>query len=210
MVFTRHLPVIAALVVALGGASVAKTSFSSVWAAPEAAGAAFGGQKVAALLIDTDQSLRVSAEEALARELTARGVQGVAAYRLVPRELIFNTDEAKGWFNQAGVQGVVAMRVVNDNTRHDYQPATWSSPSYSTLWGYYGYGWGVVYDPGYRRSTRTISVETLIFSVPTNTLLWAGLSTSDNPANAQAVVGDTVKEAANEMARQGLAKTAKR
>src|SRR5687768_4174978 len=119
MVFSRHWCVVATLVVALGGALIANTRFSSVWAAPAAAGAAFGGRKVAALLIDTDQSLRMSAEEALARELTARGIQGVAAYRLVPMELMGKADEVKGWFERAGVQGVVALRVVNDEKRRE-------------------------------------------------------------------------------------------
>jgi len=187
----------------------AKTKFSSVWAAPGAAGTSFGGQKVAALLIDKDEALRMSAEEALARELTQRGMQGVAAYRLVPKELIGKPDEAKGFFERAGVQGVVAMRVVNDEKRREYQPATWSSGYYSSFWNYYGYGWAAVYDPGYTRDTRIISVETLIFSVPKNTLLWAGLSTSDNPKSAQEVVGDTVKEAVKELREQGLARTAK-
>jgi len=209
MTISRPQLVAVLLVLALGGTVFAKAKFSSVWAAPEAAGVSFGGQKVAALVIDKDESLRMSAEESLARELTERGMQGVPAYRLVPKEILGKPDEVKGWFERAGVQGVVALRVVNDEKRREYQPTTWSSAYYSTLWGYYGYGYGAVYDPGYTRDTRIVSLETLIYSVPKNTLLWAGLSTSDNPKSAQAVVGDTVKEAVKEMRKQGLAKNAK-
>ena len=49
-----------------------------------------------------------------------------------------------------------------------------------------------MYDPGYTRDTRIIALETLIYSVPKNTLLWAGLSTSENPKSTQAIVGDEV------------------
>src|SRR5689334_4900373 len=73
------------LVTALAGALAAKTSFSSVWKSPDAARFAFGGQKVAAVVIDQDESLRVAGEEALADELNKRGMQGVASYRIVPK-----------------------------------------------------------------------------------------------------------------------------
>jgi hypothetical protein len=204
MTLNARLCVAAALVLVAATTVVAKTKFSSVWKSPEAAKLAFAGKKVAALVIDKDEALRMSGEEALARELTARGMQGVAAYRLVPKEELTSADKAKGWFERAGVEGVVTLRVVNDRVRHTYQPSTWSAPYYGTLWGYYGYGWGAVYDPGYTRDDRIISLETLVYSVPADALLWAGLSETENPKSPGDVVAEVVKEAANEMRKQGL------
>ncbi len=209
MTVTRRLLLIAALVVALAGSTVAKTKFKSVWKGPDAAGTTFGGKKVAALIIDKDESLRISGEEALARELTARGMQGVASYRIVPREELQNADRAKVWYEKAGVEGVVAFRVVSDEKRRTWQPSSWSTPYYGSFWGYYGYSWGAVYDPGYVRDDRVVSLETLIFSVPKNSLLWAGMSETENPKNGAAVVAEVVKEAAKEMKKQGLARGSK-
>ena len=76
-------------------------------------------------------------------------------------------------------------------------PATWTSTYYTSLWGYYGYGWGAVYDPGYVRDQRIISLETLIFSVPKNTLVWAGLSETENPKDG-AEGGDRSREGGRE------------
>ena len=141
-----------------------------MWKAPDAATVcALPGKKVAALVIDKDDSLRVAGEEALVRELNARGMKGVASYRMVPKEELQSADKARVWFEEAGVEGVVAFRVVNDNRRTTYVPSTWTSTYYTSLWGYYGYGWGAVYDPGYMRDERIVSLETLIFSVPKNT-----------------------------------------
>lgn len=195
---------ILAMVLAAGASLAAKTKFQSVWKAPDAATVSFAGQKVAALVIDKDDSLRVAGEEALVRELNARGMQGVASYRIAPKEVMQNADSARGWFEKAGVQGVVAFRVVNDERRKTYQPSTWTSTYYTSLWGYYGYGWGAVYDPGYVRDERIVSLETLIFSVPKNTLVWAGLSVTENPKDGAKVVTEVVKEAVNEMRKQGL------
>jgi len=188
----------------------AGTKFKSVWKAPDAASVSFAGKKVAALVIDKDQSLRQVGEDALVTELNARGIQGVAAYRIVPREELQSADKARAWFEKAGVEGVVAFRVVNDEKRRTWQPSTWSSPYYSTFWGYYGYSWGAVYDPGYVRDDRVVSLETLIYSVPKNALVWAGMSETENPKKeASKVVAEVVKEAAKEMKKQGLVKSSR-
>ena len=42
--------------------------------------------------------------------------------------------------------------------------------------------------------------------MPKNTLVWAGLSVTDNPKDGEKVVTEVVKEAVNEMRKQGLAK----
>lgn len=203
----RDLPVaVAVSAIAVAGITLsAKTTFSSVWKSPDAARASFDGQKVAAVVIDRDESLRVAGEEVLADELTKRGIQGVPSYRIVPKELLQKPDEARGWFERAGVRGVVAFRLISDQQKKTIQPATWSTGYYTSLWGYYGYGWSAVYDPGYTRTDRYVSLETLIFSVPRNALLWAGVSTTDNAKNARELVEDVVKEAAREMEKQGLA-----
>src|SRR5262245_54377611 len=77
--------------------------FTSTWAAPDAAGASFKGLKVVALVISDDTSLRMSGEEALTRELTARGMQGIAAYRLIPSEELKDPERAKNWFERQSV-----------------------------------------------------------------------------------------------------------
>jgi len=74
-----------ALAVALG-AAVSAATFKAVWKSPEISEVNYAGKKIAALIISDDFNLRMSAEEALARELTDRGADGVAAYRLIPKE----------------------------------------------------------------------------------------------------------------------------
>jgi hypothetical protein len=54
------------------------------------------------------------------------------------------------------------------------------------------------------RQDRVVSIETLIFSVPMNKLLWAGSSESTNPKDSRKLLADLVKEAAKEMKKQGL------
>ena len=139
---TRHLSVTLAASVACAAILSAAPKFSSVWKSPDAGSVSFAGKKVAALVIAQDDSLRVAGEESLVRELTARGLQSVATYRIAPKEELKSADRAKGWFEKANVEGVVALRPVSKDKRTTYNPGTWVNPYYSTLWGYYGYGWG--------------------------------------------------------------------
>jgi hypothetical protein len=76
--------------------------FSSTFKSLDAGAVSFVGKKVAALVISNDDSLRVSGEEALVRELKERGMQAVATYRIAPREEMRTAETAKPWFEKAG------------------------------------------------------------------------------------------------------------
>src|SRR5262245_33058912 len=74
----RSLSAAAVLVISLAAvAGAAKPKFTSTWKSPAAQALAYAGKKVVGLIISPDMSLRMSAEEALAQQLTAKGVQGV-------------------------------------------------------------------------------------------------------------------------------------
>ena len=187
---------------------LAGPKFTSTWKAPDAAGTSFAGKKVAALIISQDQNLRVSGEEALVRELAGIGLpQGVASYRIVPKEELRDPDKARGWYERSGIGGVVSMRLLKADTRQTWTPSTWTSPYYSSFWSYYGYGWGSVYDPGYTTTNTFAIVETLVFDVTQNKLLWAGVTESKNPKNPGQVIKDIVTATVKEMKKQGLARS---
>jgi len=184
--------------------SASGPTFTSTWKSPDATGISFAGKKVAALVISNDQNLRVSGEEQLVRELNSRGVQVVATYRMAPREELTSAERARPWFERAAVDGVVALRPVSREKQITYSPSVWTTTSYSTLWGYYGYGWTGVYDPGGSREDTTIVIETLVYSVPLDKLLWAGVSTTTNPKKAPVFIKQLVDAAVKEMRKQGL------
>jgi hypothetical protein len=187
--------------------SAASPKFTSVWKSPDAGSVSFAGKKLAALVISGDESLRISGEEALVRELTGRGFQAVASYRIVPAPVLKNTEEAKGWYERSNVEGVIALRPVKKESRTAYNPGTWVSPYYGTMWGYYGYGWGSVYIPGSVDRNEVIIVESTIYSLPKNALLWGGVSETKDPKTLQKFIGDLVKASVEQLQEQGFAKS---
>ena len=180
--------------------------FTSTFKSIDAGGVNFAGKKVAALVISNDDSLRVAGEESLARELTARGMQGVATYRIAPKEELRRADTARPWFEKAAVEGVVVIRPVSAETEQSYTPSMWVSSNYSTLWGYYGYGWSAVFVPGGVQRETKVVVESTIYSLPRNELMWAAVTETTNPRDLRGFVEELVKRSVEEMQKQGLAK----
>ena len=202
----KRLVVTAVAMVASATVLSAAIKFTSTWKSMDAGTVNFASKKVAALVISSDDSLRIAGEESLARELSARGMQGVATYRIAPKEELRSADTAKGWFEKAGIEGVVAVRPLSADSRQVHTPGTWVTSNYSTLWGYYGYGWSSFYVPGSVQKETVVVVETTIFSVPRNELLWAAASETRNPDDLPQFVEELVKESVKVLQEQGLAR----
>jgi hypothetical protein len=196
------------IAIALAGTvmTYAAVTFTSTFKSLDAGAVSFAGKKVAALVMSNDDSLRVAGEESLVRELNARGMQAVASYRIAPKEELGRPETAKPWFERANVEGIMVVRPVSADTRQTYSSGTWVSTNYATLWNYYGYGWAAVYVPGGVQKETSVVVETTIFSVPRNELLWAAVSETRNPRDLRGFVEELVKESVKEMQKQGLAK----
>lgn len=183
----------------------AAPKLTNVWKSPEVARLNFAGKKVAALVLTSNQSLQMSGEEALARELTARGVGGVATYRIAPSEVLKNVETAKAWFEKVKVEGVVALRPVSLEKSKEASAVLWTSGYYPSFWGYYGYGWSNAYAvPLSTRDVTTISVETLVYDVTRDQLVWAAASSTRDPETLQEFIKDLVNAAVKEMRKAKL------
>jgi hypothetical protein len=193
--------------VAMGAAACAATTFNSSWKAPGAEPLNFKGKKVAALVM-AQEGVRFGAEDALAREITKQGAVGIAAYSLIPKELTKDKDKAKEFLEKAQIAGVVAMKVVGKDQQVTSSPATYyGSPYYSSFWGgggFYAWGWGGVYDPGYVRTDTVVAVQTLVFSMAQDKLVWAGQTQTTNPEKVGPFIQDLTDKVAAELKKQGL------
>ena len=65
-------------------------------------------------------------------------------------------------------------------------------------------GWGSAGRVGEIRTDTIIIVETLVYSLHQNKLVWGGQSKTKNPANLDRLIEDTAKQVADELVRQGL------
>jgi len=193
------------LCVALGlSACGTTTTFTSTWKAPDAQRVNPLGKSIAALAISSDKNRQRDAEVYLANDLTTRGARGIPAYTLIGYGHP-DVDYARTRFKEAGVEGVVVMRVVGHDQRVVVDPGGFSGSAYGTFGSYYSsYGVGVSYSSGSVQTDTEVTIETLVYSLTQDKLLWAGTSRTSNPAGVQSLINEVADAVASQMAKQGL------
>jgi len=82
-------------------------------------------------------------------------------------------------------------------------------PTYGGFYGgYYPYGWGGAYGGavvgGDIRTNTIVTIETLVYSLRQNKLVWGGQSKSTNPSSVDKLIRETAEKTARELQRQGL------
>ena len=195
---------LAALVASL--LACATTTFESTWRAPDARPLQLAGKKVVGLFVNKDLASRRSAEDALAREISAHGAQGVPAYAVLGDDEIKDKETVRAKLERLGFAGAVVMRIAGRETQVQYQPpAAWASPTYGRFYGgYWGYGWGTAYDPGYLKVDKIVKVETLVYSLEQDKLVWAGVSRTVDPKQIDGFIRDLAEAVAAQMEKDGL------
>jgi hypothetical protein len=190
-------------------AACTTTTFTSTWKAPDAQPIDPTGKKVAAVYMTTDESSRRAAEDILARKLTERGAQGVPSYTLIPSSVAADVDRTKKALSEAGIDGVVIMHVLDEKERTQvrYNGPPWGvAPYYRHFSSYWGFGWGAPYSPTEVTTTTELRIETLVYSLVRDQLLWAGTTRTTEPGKISTLVDEVADAAAEEMTRQGLLK----
>jgi hypothetical protein len=77
------------------------------------------------------------------------------------------------------------------------------TPTGTDFYGYWGY-WGTAYDPVYYTTQQVYSVETTVYSVKSDKLIWMGRSQTVDPKNANKLADFSVNFAVNNMKKDGI------
>ena len=204
---------LAAASLALLLAGCATTTFTSIWKAPDAKPLQFqAGDKVVAMVIAKSTSLRRSGEANLADELDKRGLKGIPAYALLSDDEIKDEAKAKAAIEASGAVAAIVLRPQGQEQKVSSTPATYygssyyGAPYYGGFWGggYYGHGWGGVYDPGTIRTDTYVSIETVIYDLRQNKLVWAGQTKTMNPSDVESFVGELADAVSRELRASGM------
>jgi hypothetical protein len=195
--------VAAAVIASVAGACGPGTRITKSWKDPGATNIKF--DKIVAVCMCKDAALRRSVED----EMVKRIRNSVASYTILPESEGREPERARQLFQQRGFDGAVVARLVGDDRTTSSAPAAAHTPpaSYGAIWGgagYWSYGWGTVYSPGYLAQDRVVTMDTNVYSIADGKLVWASRSATYNPANIPQLVGGIAAETTSEMKKQGL------
>jgi hypothetical protein len=195
---------ILAVALALAIACGTPTSFISTWKAPDAQPLQF--HKILAVAFVNNEGQRRSAEDRLVANITK--VEAIPAYKILSTADMKDEDVAKAKIEGLGIDGVVTLRFLGSKEKLEYVPGTttYGPTYYQPFWGYYGYATPMMYDPGYYTTTNLVRVETNIYSLAGEKLLWSGHSETSDPTSLDDLIDSIARATANELRNEGMIK----
>ena len=190
-------------------ACASASSFTSVWKNPDAEPVSLTGRKVLAIVQIRDEARRRQGEDLLAADITKRGGLGIASYTLFPSMARTQVETAaQERAKAAGIAGMVIMQfrgVERTRTREPNPNYVWrNDPYFRHPWGAWGRGWNSVWEPTTVRTDINVLVETRVYSLEQEKLLWAGSSGTMNPSGSNDVIRDLSEAVAKRLESSGV------
>lgn len=178
-----------AALLAMLAAACASTQIVSAWSDPDLKRVPF--RKVLVVFQHQDPGLR----RAMEREMAVDIPNSVPAHAVFADEEVRDLERVRARVRQEGFDSAVIMRLVSVDREVTYVPGRiYTVPSYyHGFYGYWGYGWRSVYEPGYLRRDRILTIATNVYSVADDKLVWASQSETFNPTSLRSAIAEVVK-----------------
>jgi len=177
----------------LGGCSTGHSWLAQKWSSPEARPGSVGKLLVIGLS-DRDVTRRVFETE-LSTLFREKRVDAMPSFQLLP-ELPEASDEGTEVIRSAiagrGFDSVLVTRLLGIDTKTTEVPGRtevvedWDHPY--RFYPYYARSYKVVHQPGYTVQNNIVRLETNVYDVASEGLIWAAVSETFNPASLNDIV----------------------
>ena len=170
---------VAALSLAMLTSCGPTTQLTSSWSDPAFANR--GYKKVVVVGASPVTTVRRMFEDTFVAELKSRGVEGISSYAVIGENQPIDRDVASARLKEAGVDGVIVTRLIDKESVETYYPPTYSSVGapgayYGGWYSYYSVGYTYQSSPGYVAEDHIYKIETNLYDVGTDKLIWSGLT----------------------------------
>ena len=183
-----------------------QTKVTSVWVDPEYHGE--GINNVFVVGVSKDGGLRRIFEDEFVKLFKERGVTATASYRLVPDSELHDEQKLDARVKASGSDTILITRLVDIKKEMQYVPPgyVYAPPPY-----YYG-GWYGFYDraylasPGYTVEYETAVLETNVYDLKNDSLIWSARSDSPTDGNMDKHIKEFAQSIINQLAKAKLIK----
>ncbi len=189
---------------ALISLSCSSTKITSSWKEPDKKVVIKKLNKVLVVALFKDETSRHKAEDQMASYLDGKGIVSYnyldANFNKANEELLKKKIKADGF------DGAVTMRLVDVDKEKIYTPGniTYYPTYFRSFSGYYYRSWSNYSTPGYYSTTKTYTIETNVYSINEDKIIWSGLTETTNPAGLQKMTEDVANAVYKRMLKEGF------
>ncbi len=197
---TRTIKLIIALFVLSFMGCAPSTMMENTWVEPSVKETGIKPfQKLMVVAFLKDESTRRIAEDKMVKAIKT---PSIASYTLISGPNV-SKEEIQDKLNEGGFDGMVIMRLAEIERSASYVPGPYA---YGGWYGYYGYAAPMYYSPGYYVTDKIYYVETMIYSLEPDKLLWSGITSSTNPGSSTIMIDDIILVVKDNLKRNKLVK----
>ena len=184
--------------------SCSSTKITSTWREPNKEISLNKLNKVLVVALFQNETSRRKAEDQMVSYFYGKGV---ASYNYLDKDISMKNENAiREKIKNDGFDGAVTMRLLDVDKEDVYSRGNISMyPSYyRNFSGYYFRNWGYFSDPGYYSTTKTYTVETNVFSIKEDKIIWSGITKTTDPSGVTKMTDEIGKAVFNEMVKEGF------
>jgi len=180
------------------------TKIVKTWMEPGASVSQSPSNKTLVISMVKDETSRRVIEDQLVKRLEGKGV---ASYTIVTTDLLKTANEAtlKQKLTDGQFTHVLLMRLADVEKETSYVPGT-TTGFYGGYGRYYGYGAGMYSSPGYYTTDKNYFVETTVYTVNPDKLVWTGTTKTVNPSKIEKTVNEIADIVSDKMKKEGFLK----
>lgn len=186
----------------------ANTKISQSWVEPD------NSRSYDDLLIigigESEQNRRAY-ESHFVESLRGYGTEAEASYKMIKSNEKIDRDSVGKAIKGSEINGVIVTHMVAVDEETIYRPSMDYMPMYGGgyyggLYSYYPHVNSYVTRPGYYTTHETYTLETNLYDVESEELIWSARSRTFSPESVQEVIVDLTKLLINDMDEKGLLK----
>ena len=175
------------------------TKIEKSWQEPGASVTPSAPNKALVIAMVKDETSRRVIKDQLVKRL---GGSATASYTVAANA---TQEELNQKITEGKYTHVLLMRLADVEKETSYVPGTTTS-YYGGYGRYYGYGAGMYSSPGYYTTDKNYFVETTVYTVNPDKLVWTGTTKTVNPSKLDKTVNDIADVVSEKMKKDGFLK----
>ncbi len=188
--------------------SCATTSLTTTWYDPSYAGND-KLQDVLVIAISEEETPRRLYEDGFVAKFSAAGIRGIPSYTLQTSDIEPTRPAVEAAVALAGARYVLITRHISTDTKQHYRPPeavpVFADPYYSHVYRYYPMAYReVYYRPGYTYDVTTVTIESNLYDVATEKLIWTAQSKSIDPKMTKEYIESLIDVFAKDLQEKGI------